>query len=479
MWSMVAQRLIQITPPAATPDQLWQRVEAAWSAVPQEHIQSLFESMLRRVAQLKTIFPVEERVIEGYGSFLDVVRASAKNNYTNWRDIIQLVVSGLRFVDTLDGKDHKLRPSLHVLNSLISLLKNRVSDAAQSSSSAVLEIQNVFPDSPLTREVVQSFLPVFPEVTSTLFWTALAPGKILKLIDESDKNISVIIAEVCNTSLTDYFYNPGLTSAEFETLGGVLCSHQYYDVFEEIFEDPDIQEIAFETTSTDEVSWEDMQDNLMEIVSLLQDLSERKKADISSFPPLIQWQKMAMDIHTQVMNPSVMLYILNSKFFYRFCYDNQFRKMPPSLKSFFDESKELSLYRTLCAMSTTVFADELAEGLNTTVQNIIMANGKSGSNFASMSRNVMNIFFNTPEVKNIGKLILDLDSSESSDVRDIERSSNVRSSTIRYNTATAGSDVVQSGRSIFDEFSNICGRISAITRRMLSSKWSSVCGLSA
>ncbi|GFX56552.1 transposable element Tcb1 transposase [Trichonephila clavipes] len=46
----VAQRLTQITPPAATPDQLWQRGEAAWSAVPQEHIQSLFESMPRRVA---------------------------------------------------------------------------------------------------------------------------------------------------------------------------------------------------------------------------------------------------------------------------------------------------------------------------------------------------------------------------------------------------------------------------------------------
>ncbi|GFU33876.1 transposable element Tcb1 transposase [Trichonephila clavipes] len=50
MWFMVAQRLIQITPPAATPDQLWQRVEAAWSVVPQEHIQSLFESITRRVA---------------------------------------------------------------------------------------------------------------------------------------------------------------------------------------------------------------------------------------------------------------------------------------------------------------------------------------------------------------------------------------------------------------------------------------------
>ncbi|GFV86402.1 transposable element Tc1 transposase [Trichonephila clavipes] len=50
LWSMVAQRLTQITPPAATPDQLWQRVEAAWSAVPQKHIQNLFESMSRRLA---------------------------------------------------------------------------------------------------------------------------------------------------------------------------------------------------------------------------------------------------------------------------------------------------------------------------------------------------------------------------------------------------------------------------------------------
>ncbi|GFV54828.1 transposable element Tcb1 transposase [Trichonephila clavipes] len=50
MWSMVAQRLTQITPPpAATADQLWQRVESAWSAVPQERIQSLFESIPRRV----------------------------------------------------------------------------------------------------------------------------------------------------------------------------------------------------------------------------------------------------------------------------------------------------------------------------------------------------------------------------------------------------------------------------------------------
>ncbi|GFT46562.1 transposable element Tcb1 transposase [Trichonephila clavipes] len=49
MWSMVTQRLTQITTPGATLDQLWQREEAAGSAVPQEHIQSPFELMPRRV----------------------------------------------------------------------------------------------------------------------------------------------------------------------------------------------------------------------------------------------------------------------------------------------------------------------------------------------------------------------------------------------------------------------------------------------
>ncbi|GFT26754.1 transposable element Tcb1 transposase [Trichonephila clavipes] len=41
LWSMVAQWLTQITLHAATLDQLWQRLEAAWSAVRQEHIRSL------------------------------------------------------------------------------------------------------------------------------------------------------------------------------------------------------------------------------------------------------------------------------------------------------------------------------------------------------------------------------------------------------------------------------------------------------
>ncbi|GFV99817.1 transposable element Tcb1 transposase [Trichonephila clavipes] len=52
MWSMVAERLTQIIPLAATPHHLCQRVEFAWYAVPQEHTQGLFESMPRRVVAM-------------------------------------------------------------------------------------------------------------------------------------------------------------------------------------------------------------------------------------------------------------------------------------------------------------------------------------------------------------------------------------------------------------------------------------------
>ncbi|GFT46536.1 transposable element Tc1 transposase [Trichonephila clavipes] len=62
MWFMVAQRLSQITLPAATTDQLWQRVETTWSAVPQEHIQILFELMPRRV----TVVISNNRGCSGY-----------------------------------------------------------------------------------------------------------------------------------------------------------------------------------------------------------------------------------------------------------------------------------------------------------------------------------------------------------------------------------------------------------------------------
>ncbi|GBM61129.1 ATP-binding cassette sub-family A member 1 [Araneus ventricosus] len=365
--------------------------------------------------QFQTLLPIDEHIIEGYASFMDVVRASAANNFTSWRDIVRLIVSGLRFLDSFDGKDHKLRPSLHVINSLVSLVKNRVSDAAQSSSEAIVEIQNVFPDSPLTQEVVKSFLPILPEVTSTLFWTALVPGKVLKLIDKSDKNISIIISTICNSSLTDYFYNPGLTSDEFERLDRVLCSHKYYDVFEEIFEDPDIQEIVFEAKSTDEVSWEDMHDNILEIVSLLQDLAERKKADISSFPPLARWQKMAMGIHSQVMNPAVMLYVLNSKFFYRFCSDNQSQNMSLHLKNFFTTDQEKSLYQGLCSMSTASFSAKLVEGVNDTFKNSETGNKGKNPDVASLSQKIIGVLFSMPEIKDIGKLFLGMDLYEDID----------------------------------------------------------------
>ncbi|GFX61522.1 odorant receptor [Trichonephila clavipes] len=50
IWSMITQRLTRHQTPVTTIDELWPRVEAAWASVPIHAIQSLFDSMARRIS---------------------------------------------------------------------------------------------------------------------------------------------------------------------------------------------------------------------------------------------------------------------------------------------------------------------------------------------------------------------------------------------------------------------------------------------
>ncbi|GFW33463.1 organic cation transporter protein [Trichonephila clavipes] len=70
--------------PAATPDQIWQRVEAALSAVPQEHIQSLFELMPRRVERLSP-------------TMVATLITDSGRNHTSQKSIIAFVYYGISY----------------------------------------------------------------------------------------------------------------------------------------------------------------------------------------------------------------------------------------------------------------------------------------------------------------------------------------------------------------------------------------------
>ncbi|GFT30869.1 hypothetical protein TNCV_1682561 [Trichonephila clavipes] len=99
MWSMIVQRLIQITPPAAIPDQLWQTVEAAWSAEPQEYIQSIFESMPRSVAAisgpLQIIKPSREiEALRILREVLNIEKAKSDERNKKASGVPELVVQG-------------------------------------------------------------------------------------------------------------------------------------------------------------------------------------------------------------------------------------------------------------------------------------------------------------------------------------------------------------------------------------------------
>ncbi|XP_035206987.1 uncharacterized protein LOC118181871 [Stegodyphus dumicola] len=359
------------------------------------------------INELRPYFTLNENILEAYNLFVDTAHSTASNNYTDDRDIVRLVVSGVRLLESLGGEEHTLRPALHVANSLISLLKNRVSDAAMYNETSVVQIQNVFPDSPLTQELASNLLPLLPEVTSTFLWTVLAPGELLNLVSANDKNISVIMAAVCNSSLSRYLYNPTLDQAGFRKLSGALCRHSYYDIFEEIFQDPDIQEIVFEAGNTDEVTWEDMQENLLDIIDLLEELAAVRKADLSALPPPTKWQKMGINIYTKAQDPSVLLYIVTNRMFHVFC-NYTSSKLPSHLQSFISRDKEIALYHELCSMSKESFAKKVVRNLNQTI--------KASSPNSMQSFDVINIaqrFWETladiSEIKRIAKFVLDLD----------------------------------------------------------------------
>ncbi|UYV76889.1 TMEM62 [Cordylochernes scorpioides] len=97
MWSMVAQRLTQITSPAATPDQLWQRVEATWSTVPQEHIQMGPLRLSLTSGNVWKLWPC--LIIDGQAEY------SWWENYAVY--LVGPARSGILWAATTERKDHR------------------------------------------------------------------------------------------------------------------------------------------------------------------------------------------------------------------------------------------------------------------------------------------------------------------------------------------------------------------------------------
>ena len=51
-WNLFRRRLARDPRPVASKHELWLRVQAIWSSLPQEAIQNLFDSMPRRIVAL-------------------------------------------------------------------------------------------------------------------------------------------------------------------------------------------------------------------------------------------------------------------------------------------------------------------------------------------------------------------------------------------------------------------------------------------
>ncbi|KFM65571.1 Transposable element Tc1 transposase, partial [Stegodyphus mimosarum] len=75
VWDVIGRRLARDPRPVASADELWVRVQTIWNALPQSDIQTLFDSMPRRVAALIAIF----MKLPGKDRYAHILRNFPKN----------------------------------------------------------------------------------------------------------------------------------------------------------------------------------------------------------------------------------------------------------------------------------------------------------------------------------------------------------------------------------------------------------------
>ena len=119
---------------------------------------------------------------------------------------------------------------------------------------------------------------------------------------------------------------------------------------------------------------------------------------------------MALDIYSHLKNPTVVLYVINNKLFSDFCF-KPLANYTSDLQNLVSKSSQKALYAELCSMSKQNFASNLVHSLNETVHESVKnsAMGPNAVGMAFVKDKFWETFLNVPEIKNIAKMVFDVD----------------------------------------------------------------------
>lgn len=122
---------------------------------------------------------------------------------------------------------------------------------------------------------------------------------------------------------------------------------------------------------------------------------------------------MAIDIYSQLKNPSTVLYVINNKLFSDFCF-KPLVNYTADLQTLVSKSNQKTLYAELCSMSKQSFASNLVHSLNDTVHESVKnsAMGPNAVGMAFVKDKFWEALLNVPEIKNIAKMVFEVDFSD-------------------------------------------------------------------
>ncbi|KAJ4438525.1 hypothetical protein ANN_14470 [Periplaneta americana] len=92
VWNMVGRQLVRHGPPALTLDALWTRIQTEWREIPQEHIQTLFDPWPARspdMSPIEHVWNMVGRQLVRHGHPAPTLEALWTHIQTAWREIPQ------------------------------------------------------------------------------------------------------------------------------------------------------------------------------------------------------------------------------------------------------------------------------------------------------------------------------------------------------------------------------------------------------
>lgn len=320
-----------------------------------------FKDLVRGISGNKTADQWSNSEVE-YLDFLDRIRGTLSRKDGDM-DRLKVFPKSLKGIGPFLLNVTGIVPVLNTFSPIINYLADGIK--ALNRTVQIEEVlSGALPDSPVTRNIFETIIHQSHDILPTLMWTSLLPEKVEKLTRNSHYQGYEVLHYLCNSSLSDFLYNPAFNSRDWARIQSSICSYNLTQAWLEIRSLIDISSMRTLVHSPLSNPFEVFGDSFVKLMSAVSQQDQLQRLETK----FLEMSRLAQE-------PEVMTYVVYHNTFRRFCEFTpiQFRNLPHR------QNKE-AIQNTLCYLSSQDFAAHVGSN----VGKLLILSSRRGANNQAM-----------------------------------------------------------------------------------------------